>query len=70
MHFELWHYCIKATNLCIATVGNTIQTVNSPMYDTHMSNPGNTAKLGATHSNIQTAQIRGPFPVGSDPTMH
>ena len=26
---------------CIATVGNTIQTVNSPMYDTHMSTPGN-----------------------------
>ena len=37
-------------------VGNTIQTVNSPMYDTHMSTPGNTAKLGAAHSNIQTAQ--------------
>ena len=31
----------------IATVGNTIQTVNSPMYDTHMSTPGNTAKLRA-----------------------
>ena len=30
-------------------VGNTIQTVNSPMYDTHMST-GNTAKLGATDS--------------------
>ena len=28
----------------IATVGNTIQTVNSPMYDTYMSTPGNTAK--------------------------
>ena len=40
----------------IATVGNTIQTVNSPMYDTYMSTPCNTAKLGATHSNIQTAQ--------------
>ena len=41
----------------IATVGNTIQTVNTPMYDTHMSTPGNTAKqLGATHSNIQTAK--------------
>ena len=35
----------------IATVGNTIQTV-----DSHMSTPGNTAKLGATHSNIKTAQ--------------
>ena len=42
----------------IATVGNTIQTVNSPMYDTYMSTPGNTAKLGATH-NIQTAQYNG-----------
>ena len=53
----------------IATVGNTIQTVNSPMYDTHMSTPGNTAKLGTAHSNIQTAQI-GPSLVGSEPTMH
>ena len=50
-------------------VGNTIQTVNSPMYDTHMSTPGNTAKLGTAHSNIQTAQ-RGPSLVGSEPTMH
>ena len=50
-------------------VGNTIQTVNSPMYDTHMSTPGNTAKLGATHSNIQTAQ-RGTSLFGSEPTMH
>ena len=39
------------------------------MYDVHMSTPGNTAKLGATHSNIQTAQ-RGPSLVGSEPTMH
>ena len=50
-------------------VGNTIQTVNSPMYDTDMSTPGNTAKLGATRSNIQTAQ-RGTSLVGSEPTMH
>ena len=42
--------------ICIATVGNTIQTVNSPMYDTHMSTPGNIMKLGTAHSNIQTAQ--------------
>ena len=55
--------------ICIATVGNTIQTVNSPMYDTYMSTPGNTVKLGATHSNIQTTQ-RGPSPVGSEPSMH
>ena len=54
--------------LCIATVGNTIQTVNSPMYDTHMSTPGNTAKLGTAHSNIQTLQ-RGPSLVGREPTM-
>ena len=38
------------------------------MYDTYMSTPGNTAKLGATHSNIQTAQ-RGPSLVGSEPTI-
>ena len=55
--------------ICIATVGNTIQTVSSPMYDTHMSTPGNTAKLGTAHSNIQTAQ-RGPSLVGIEPTMH
>ena len=34
-----------------------------------MSTPGNTAKLGTAHSNIQTAQ-RGPSLVGSEPTMH
>ena len=39
------------------------------MYDTYMSTPGNTAKLGTAHSNIQTAQ-RGPSLVGSEPTMH
>ena len=39
------------------------------MYDTYMSAPGNTAKLGTAHSNIQTAQ-RGPSLVGSEPTMH
>ena len=53
----------------IATVGNTIQTVNSPMYDTYMSTPGNTAKLRATHSNIQAAQSSSSL-VGSEPTMH
>ena len=48
----------KGDDLCLrlATIGNTIQTVNSPMYDTYMSTPGNTAKLGTAHSNIQTAQ--------------
>ena len=55
--------------ICIATVGNTIQTVNSPMYDTRMITPGNTAKLGTEHSNIQTAQSN-PSLVGSEPTMH
>ena len=55
--------------ICIATVGNTSQTVNSPMYDAYMSTPGNTAKLGTAHSNIQTAQ-RGPSVVGSEPAMH
>ena len=50
-------------------VGNTIQTDYSPMYDTYMSTPGNTAKLGTAHSNIQTAQSN-PSLVGSEPTMH
>ena len=63
----------KGTNgddlyICIATVWNTIQTVNSPMYDTYMSTPGNTVKLGTAHSNTQTAQ-RGPSLVGSEPAM-
>ena len=55
--------------ICIATVGNTIQTVNSPMYDTYMSTPGNTAKLRAIHSNIQKAQSCQSL-VWSEPTMH
>ena len=53
----------------ITTVWNTIQTVNTPMYDTQMGTPGNTAKLGTAHSNIQTAQSN-PSLVGSEPTMH
>ena len=55
--------------ICIATVENTIQTVNFPMYDTHMSTPSNTAKLGTAHSNIQTAQSN-PSLVGSEHAMH
>ena len=35
------------------------------MYDTYMSTPGNTAKLGAIHSNIQTAQVDRPW-LGAD----
>ena len=47
-----------------------IQTVNFPMYDTHfLSTPGNTAKIRAILSNIQTAKSR-PFLVGSEPTVH
>ena len=53
----------------ITTVGNTIQTVNSPMYNTYTSTPGNTAKLWTTHSSIQTAQSSTSL-VGSEPTMH
>ena len=61
-------------DLCkrIATVGNTIHTVNSPMYDTCItciSTPGNTAKTRAIHSNTQTAQSN-PSLVGCEPTMH
>ena len=50
----------------IATVGNTTQTVNSPIW---MSTPGNAAKLVIAHSNIQTAQSS-PSLDGSEPTMH
>ena len=53
----------------IATVGNTIQTINSLIYDTCMSTPGNTAKLGAIHSNIHTVQIITSL-VGIEHTMH
>ena len=51
----------------ITAVWDTIQTVNSPMYDTYMSTPGNTMKLRAMHSNIQAAQ-NNPSLVGSEPT--
>ena len=45
------------------------QLSEHPMYDTYMSTPGNTAKLGTAHSNIQTAQSC-PSLVGIEPTMH
>ena len=63
------NYAFPSLYIRIATVGNTIQTVNSPMYDTYMSTPGNTAKLGTAHSNIQTARSS-PTLVGSKPTIH
>ena len=55
----------------IATVGNAIQEGNSTCMNTYMSTPGNTAKLGTAHSNIQsqTAQSS-PTLVESEPTMH
>ena len=37
--------------------------------NTYMSTPGNIAKLGTAHNNIQTAQ-NSPTLVGSEPTMH
>ena len=40
-----------------------------PCMNTYMSTPGNTAKLGAAQSNIQTAQSNLSL-VGSEPTMH
>ena len=40
----------------IATVGNTIQTVNSPMYNTYMSTPGNTAKPRATQQHTDSTK--------------
>ena len=57
-------------DLCIriVTLGNTIQTVNSPPFE-YMSTPGKTAKLGTVRSNVQTAQSC-PYLVGSEPTMH
>ena len=39
------------------------------MYDTYMSTPGNTAKLGTAHGNIQTAH-RGPSLDGTEPAIH
>ena len=53
--------------ISIAAVGNTIQTVNSPIW---MSTPGNTAKAGTTHSSIQTGQSSPFLVVGIEPTMH
>ena len=46
----------------IATVGNTIQTVNSPMYDTYISTPGNTAKLGSSHTQQHTDSTKRSVP--------
>ena len=52
----------------IAKVENTIQAVNSPIYE-DMSTPGNTAKLRTAHSNIQNAQSYQSL-VGIELTMH
>ena len=59
-------------DLYIGTYSNSSKRYsdsNSPMYDTYMTTPGNTAKLGAIHSNIQPAQSS-PSLVGSELTMH
>ena len=53
----------------MTTVGNTIQTNNTSCMKTYISTPGNTAKLGTAHSNIQAAQSN-PSLVESEPTMH
>ena len=55
-------------NTHMSIPGKTLQTVNSTMYE-YMSTPGNTDKLGTTHSNIQTAQ-NSPSLVGIQPAMH
>ena len=55
--------------ILIATAEGTLFRQLTPMYDTYMSTPGNTAKLRAILSNIQTAQSN-PSLVGSEPTMH
>ena len=47
----------------IETVGNTILTVNSPMYE-YMSTPGNTVKPGSAHRNLYV-----PAMVGIETTM-
>ena len=39
------------------------------MYDTYMSTPGNTVKLGTAHNNIQTAQSS-PTLVGIEHTKN
>ena len=44
------------TYIHIATVGNTIQTVNSPMYDTYMSTPGNTEAKSHTQQHTDSAK--------------
>ena len=58
----------QLTPPCMNTYMNTLFIQLTPPYE-YMSTPGNTAKLGTAHSNIQTAQ-RGPSLVGSEPTMH
>ena len=66
---NIFNFCMTISNSVVASHDLDGGTVNSPMYDTHMSTPGNTAKPRAAHSSIQTAQ-RGPSLVGSEPTMH
>ena len=51
------------------TLGTLFRQLTPPCMNTYMSTPGNTAKLGTAHSNIQTAQSN-PSLVGSEPTMH
>ena len=46
----------------IATVRNTIQTDNSPMHDTYMSTPGNTAKPRAVRTQQQTYSTKNSVP--------
>ena len=36
--------------------GTLFRQVTPPCMNTYMSTPGNTAKLGTAHNNLQTAQ--------------
>ena len=49
--------------------GTLFRQLTPSCMNTYMSTPGNTAKLGTAHSNIQTAQSSLTL-VGSEPTIY
>ena len=44
----------------MATVGNTIQTVNSPINDTYMSTPGNREAKSHTQQHTDSTKLSVP----------
>ena len=53
----------------IASVRKLFRQLTPSCMNAYMGTPGNTAKLGTAHNNIQTAQSS-PSLAGSEPIMH